>query len=73
LYIPYVGFFTVARKFRQSYSIGRKTAMPPSPALLDGEHQAAQVLSPTSEYVAAGEPGVVVRNPTQDPEAGEVK
>ncbi|HME14218.1 MAG TPA: hypothetical protein VKG83_02055 [Mycobacterium sp.] len=38
-----------------------------------GEHHAAQVLSPTSEYVAAGEPDVVVRNPTQDPEAGEVK
>ena len=37
------------------------------------DHQAAQVLSPTSEYVAAGEPGVVVRNPTQDPEAREVK
>lgn len=36
-----------------------------------GEHQGA--LSPTSEYVAAGEPGVVVRNPTKDREAGEVK
>jgi hypothetical protein len=38
-----------------------------------GEHQAALVLSPASEYVAKDEPGVVVRNPTQDPEAGEVK
>ncbi len=38
-------------------------------ALLDGEHQTAQVPSSTADYVAAGEPGVVVRNPTQDPES----
>jgi hypothetical protein len=40
---------------------------------LADEQQPAQVLSPTAEYVAAGEPGVVVRNPIQDPESDEVK
>jgi hypothetical protein len=47
--------------------------MPTSQALLDGEHPAGQIPSPTAEYIAAGEPGVVVRKPTQVPELGEVK
>ena len=40
-------------------------------ALLDGQHQTPQVLGPTAEYVAAGEPGVVVRR--QARESSEVK
>jgi len=66
LYIPYERVcHTVAQEFRNA---DEKVAFNSA-----ADHQAAQVLSPTSEYVAAGEPGVVVRNPTQDPEAGEVK
>jgi len=44
-----------------------------SPAPPNGERPTAQVLSPAAEYVAAGEPGVVVWKPIQVPELGEVK
>lgn len=40
-------------------------------ALLDGQRRTPDVLGRTADYVAAGEPGVVVRR--QTPESTEVK